>query len=556
MEAYNNQTGNDRIISKEMYYMKLLFLAILFMLSGKGFAQVGIGTSTPNNSAMLEISSTDKGLLIPRVSLVDPLVSSPLPAHVAGMMVYNTNSNANIQPGFYMNNGAGWISISAAAARIDSLNDALNDLRKGTAIKRAVFIAGQSNTHYGYGNPQNFPDISGKKLSQLGRGTNNLQVIPLTFYGTAQHTLQNDKISFGTVFLSDYYDSLQAQFPGRKIELLLVPCGAASSGWNDSQYPGNSWRTDDIYLKDLTDRIKWVINNGYQVDAFLWHQGETDALGNTYNYSDLLRNFIQSIRDYTGNEKLPFIAGELLQSWVASNAPNAVNMQNLINELKNNIPYTYTVSSTALSSFDQIHFDANAHIELGRRYLDALPLAKANSNPSGYTAPAPGQYLVLNHNGSANFTSIFQATRNGISETENLYSRLGDCWKYKNADGYYHFKLEIVSGASITGGIFEWKQKFNPFGLRENDYEDKAACVVLTNTINLNLNDATGQGFKSLVYDSPVSTTAPKTLFHADNRANNYYWFSIGLIQSFGGQIPIVESSNVVSHIRLYMIKE
>lgn len=541
-------------ISIELYYMKFLYLAALCMLPWKGFTQVGIGTSTPNSAAMLDISSADKGLLIPRVSLTDPLMAAPVAAHVAGMLVYNTNSNAKVQPGFYVNNGVEWISLSAAVTRIDSLTNVLNDLRNAAPIKRAVFIAGQSNTHYGSGNPQNFPDISGKKLSQLGRGTSNLQVIPLTFYGTAQHTPQSDKISFGTVFMSRYYDSLQARYPGRRIELLLVPCGAGSSAWNESQYPGNSWRTDDAYFKDITDRIKWVMNNGYEVDAVIWHQGENDALGNTLNYSDLLRNFIQSLRDFTGNDKLPFIAGELLQSWVSANGTNAVNIQNLISNLKNNIPYTYTVSSAGLTSFDPVHFDANAHIELGKRYLDALPLAIANSNPSAFTAPAPGQYLVLNHNGSATFSNIFQAIRNGNAETENLYSRLGDCWKYKNADGYYRFRLEIVSGGSITGRVFEWKQKTDPFGLRENNYEDKAACIVLTNTINLNLDAA--QGFKSLVYESPASTTAPATLFHADNRTGNFYWFSIGLVQSFGGQIPIVEANNTVSHIRLYMIKE
>ncbi|RYY69522.1 MAG: hypothetical protein EOO13_09285 [Chitinophagaceae bacterium] len=533
--------------------MKLLFLATLFFISGKGFSQVGIGTNTPNNAAVLDISATDKGLLIPRVALVDPNLASPLSAHVAGMLVYNTNTNGKVTPGFYMNNGTSWIGLSTAISKIDSLNEAVN---AGTVIKRAVFIAGQSNTHFGYGNSQNFPDITGKKLSQLGRGASNLQVLPLTFYGTAQHTVQNDKISFGTIFLSRYYDSLQLKYPGRKIELLLVPCGAASSGWNDSQYPGNSWRTDELYFKDLTERIKWVMNNGYQIDAVLWHQGETDALGNTYNYNDLLRNFIQSIRDFAGNDKLPFITGELLQSWVASNAPNSVNMQNNIDQLGNEIPYTYTVSSNGLSSFDPIHFDADAHVELGKRYLNALPLAKLNSNPLGYIAVTPGQYLVLNHNGSATFSTIFQAIRNGSSESDNLYSRLGDIWKYKNADGYYHFKLEIVNGGSITGGIFEWKQKFNPFGLRENDFEDKAACIILANTINLDLNSPTSQGFKSLVYDSPANTASPTTLFHADNRTSNYYWFSIGLIQPFSGRIPIIESNNIVSQIKLYMIKQ
>ena len=96
----------------------------------------------------------------------------------------------------------------------------------------------------------------------------------------------------------------------------------------------------------------------------------------------------------------------------------------------------------------------------------------------------------------------------------------------------------------------------NPFGLRENNYEDKSACIILANTIGLNVNDPLGQGFSSLVYDSPVNASSFTSLFHADNRSNNFYWFSIGLVQNFGGRIPIMQSNDVVTHIRLYMIKE
>ena len=543
------------IFLKTLENMRFLTIVFLVCLFKQSVCQVGIGTNIPNNNAMLDITATDKGLLIPRVALLSPLLATPLGSHVSGMIVYNTSNNADVQPGLYMNDGIKWINISNAVSKIDSLKNELNGIKNEVPIKRAVFIAGQSNTYYGYGSPQNLPDITGKKLSQLGRGSSELQLLPLSFYGSNQHTIQTDKISFGPIFLNRYYDSLQLQYPGRKIELLLVPCGAAGSGWSADQYPNNSWRTDAAYYKDLIDRIKWVMNNGYQIDAVLWHQGETDGLGNTTNYKYLLMNFIKSIRDFTGNDKLPFIAGEMLQSWVGTE-PALVNIQNIIGNLKNEMPFTYTVSSLGLTAFDVIHFDANAHIELGKRYFDALSMAKTNSNPAAYSAPVAGYYLLLNHNGSSTFSNIFQAIRNGNLESENLYSRLGDCWKYKNADGYYHFKMEIVAGAALTGKTFEWKQKINPFGLRENDFEAKASCVILENSIGLNVNDPTGQGFSSLVYDSPVSTTTVTTLFHADNRTNNYYWFPIGLVQSFGGRIPLLQTNDIVTHIRLYMIKE
>jgi hypothetical protein len=540
-------------VAKKLF-MRIISILFFLMFFNQVFSQVGIGTTTPNSSSMLDITAQDKGLLIPRVELINPNLSAPLALHVAGMIIYNTASNAAVSPGFYMNDGTKWMSISAAVSKIDSLTSEINNIKNDVPIKRAIFIAGQSNTYYGYGTPQNLPDITGKKLSQLGRETADLQILPLSFYGTYQHTIQTDKISFGAIFLSRYYDSLQLQYPGRKIELLLVPCGAAGSGWSTDQYPNNSWRTDASYFKDITDRIKWVMNNGYQIDAVLWHQGETDALSSTLNYKDLLKNFIRSLRDFTGNDQLPFIAGQMLPSWVGTD-PARIDVQNIINNIQYEIPYTYTVNCSGLTSFDVIHFDANAHIELGKRYLDALSLAKLNSNPSGYSTPLVGEYLVLNQTGSSTFSNIFQAIRNGTLETDNLYSRLGDCWKYKNADGYYHFKLEIVEGGSLVGKLFEWKQKINPFGLRENNYEDKAACKILTNTIGLDVNDQSGQGFSSLVYDSPTNATTFTTLFHGDNRANNY-WFSIGLVQSFAGRIPIVQSNDVVTHIHLYCIKD
>ena len=46
---------------------KLLLIALLFPTLF--FAQVGIGTTTPDASAKLEVSATDKGFLQPRVAL-------------------------------------------------------------------------------------------------------------------------------------------------------------------------------------------------------------------------------------------------------------------------------------------------------------------------------------------------------------------------------------------------------------------------------------------------------------------------------------------------------
>lgn len=79
---------------------KLLF--ILFF-GGCNFllAQTGIGTITPNASAQLDISATNKGLLIPRMTHAEMnSVSNP----VAGLQVYNTTKGS-----LYTYNGTTWM---------------------------------------------------------------------------------------------------------------------------------------------------------------------------------------------------------------------------------------------------------------------------------------------------------------------------------------------------------------------------------------------------------------------------------------------------------------
>lgn len=97
---------------------KLLLLALLFPTLF--FAQVGIGTTTPDASAKLEVSATDKGFLQPRVALnstnnAENTISNP----ATGLMVYNTatagSGDTAVTPGVYYNNGTTWQRVANQA---------------------------------------------------------------------------------------------------------------------------------------------------------------------------------------------------------------------------------------------------------------------------------------------------------------------------------------------------------------------------------------------------------------------------------------------------------
>ncbi|NDW09795.1 hypothetical protein D0T56_09040 [Dysgonomonas sp. 520] len=75
-----------------------------------GISKIGAGT-TFNNSAQVELSDANKGLLLNRVALTAANVKAPVTNAVAGMMVYNTTSNAQVTPGIYYWNGVNWIRM-------------------------------------------------------------------------------------------------------------------------------------------------------------------------------------------------------------------------------------------------------------------------------------------------------------------------------------------------------------------------------------------------------------------------------------------------------------
>jgi hypothetical protein len=99
--------------------IKFLTVVFLILSVSHSFAQTGIGTTTPNASAKLEVMATDKGFLPPRVALTASNVFSPIvgtAANATGLLVYNTATTGtipnNVVPGYYYWNGSAWIQIS------------------------------------------------------------------------------------------------------------------------------------------------------------------------------------------------------------------------------------------------------------------------------------------------------------------------------------------------------------------------------------------------------------------------------------------------------------
>jgi len=92
-------------MKKHLLFIIVLSICFPFL----SLAQVGIGTSTPNASAMLDINSTQKGLLVPRMTQAQRIA---IPSPAEGLIVYQTDNTA----GFYFHSASNWIFLPGSNA--------------------------------------------------------------------------------------------------------------------------------------------------------------------------------------------------------------------------------------------------------------------------------------------------------------------------------------------------------------------------------------------------------------------------------------------------------
>lgn len=110
---------------------KLIFAIIFYSFTSHAQVMITNGTSAsavPNSNALLQLYSqnNNKGLLMPKVSLITTDNPSPLPSHIAGMTVYNTNTSTattltSVTPGIYYNDGTSWNKMEVQTPTIGDI---------------------------------------------------------------------------------------------------------------------------------------------------------------------------------------------------------------------------------------------------------------------------------------------------------------------------------------------------------------------------------------------------------------------------------------------------
>ncbi len=142
--------------------MKKLLFSIVFFSAFITNAQVGIGTPTPSANAVLDLTSTSKGLLLPRV---DDTTNVPNPS--AGLVVFNKNTNTPA-----VHNGVKWGSFitnltASAVAAGDSITYSISGPGTNDFTAGEFPISSMSHGLSNSGTQVNYQDVFFAKLPDV-----------------------------------------------------------------------------------------------------------------------------------------------------------------------------------------------------------------------------------------------------------------------------------------------------------------------------------------------------------------------------------------------------
>lgn len=185
---------------------KMILFAITITLLGTGIHVKSQGVAINTNgssadvSAMLDVSSTDRGMLIPRMTKAqrDAFVNLS-----TGLLIYQTNNT----PGFYFYDGSSWVVVG-----LESIS--INDLSDGKTGGNSIFLGsgagtnddGSDNENVGVGQDAFAANTSGEHNNAFGfhslknntTGSNNTAYGHMSLY---ENTTGNKSTAIGSFAL-------------------------------------------------------------------------------------------------------------------------------------------------------------------------------------------------------------------------------------------------------------------------------------------------------------------------------------------------------------------
>ena len=315
---------------------KLLFTLLLLPLILQ--AQVGINTTTPDASSMLDINATDKGLLIPRVSIPNLNAASPITAPATSLLVYNTNTTTGA--GFYYWDGTKWTPFTGGTSH-------------WTKVGNDIYNNNSANVGVGTTTPTTKFHVEniGAPGSLLNQNFETNTITPLTTGGSANWATQTTVKFAGTYAAKSgtIADSQTTQMS----HTIVIPAGGATLSFyynvsSESGYDYLRFYIDGVQQNQWSGAIGWtqqsyILAAGSRTLRWEYSKDSSSSSGSDAAYIDnitIATAAPAAMRIVDGNQA----TGKVLTSDVNGNA----SWQSITNSSISDIPIMATVQGMVI----------------------------------------------------------------------------------------------------------------------------------------------------------------------------------------------------------------
>lgn len=144
------------------------------LMYGQNIGINSTGTA-PDNSAMLDVSSSNSGLLIPRVALTSLTDATTILNPATSLLIYNTNTGGGLTAGYYYNSGTAaspnWTKFATGSA-MTSITATAPVYSTGSSTPNLSLQGTSGGVCYGTGSGSGFSGAgtSGQYLQSTGSG--------------------------------------------------------------------------------------------------------------------------------------------------------------------------------------------------------------------------------------------------------------------------------------------------------------------------------------------------------------------------------------------------